>query len=98
MQWMTSRLMRALRRCDRPRSLVECEHCGREFVVPVAWVDLDTERWWVRLRCGECGSNREVVLENEEARRYEAQVDRGAREIARILFRVGRQGSESPAS
>jgi ribosomal protein S27E len=97
MQSMTSRLMRALRRRGRPRSLVDCEHCGRDFVVPVAWVDLDEERWWVRVRCGECGRGREVVLDNEEARRYEAHVDRGTREIARSLSRVRRQGSESPA-
>jgi hypothetical protein len=97
MQWMTSRLMRALRRCDRPRSLVECEHCGRDFVVPVAWVDLDAERWWVRLRCGECGSARELVLGNEEARRYEADLDRGTREIRRSMSRLRREGSGSPA-
>jgi hypothetical protein len=87
MQFRTSRLMRALRRCARPRRLVDCEHCGRDFVIPVSWFDLDEERWSVRLRCGECGSAREVVIDNEEARRFEADLDRGVREIARSLSR-----------
>ena len=80
--------MRALRRCGRPRRLVDCEQCGRDFVIPVSWFDLDAERWSIRLRCGECGSAREVVMDNEEARRFEADLDRGAREIARSLARV----------
>ena len=93
----TSRLMRTLCRSRRPRSLVDCEHCGRDFVVPVAWLDLDKERWWVWLRCGECGRAREVVIDNKQARRYEADLERGARAIAWRLSRARREGSESPA-
>jgi hypothetical protein len=81
----TSRLLRALRRGGRPQSLVDCEHCGRDFVIPVDWLDLDEERWWIRLRCGECGSAREVIIDNEVARRFEADLDSGAGEIARSL-------------
>jgi transcription elongation factor Elf1 len=80
--------MRALRRCGRPRRLVDCEQCGRDFVIPVSWSDLDAERWSIHLRCGECGSSREVVVDNDEARRFEADLDRGTREIARSLARA----------
>jgi hypothetical protein len=90
MLFRTSRLIRALRRRDRPPRLVDCEHCGRDFVVPVAWIDLDAERWWIRIRCGECGTAREVVLDDEQARRFEADVDAGARELAWSLARAGR--------
>jgi len=88
----TSSLMRALRRCGRPRRLVDCEQCGLDFVIPVSWFALDEERWSIRLRCGECGSARELVIDNEEARQYEADLDRGVREIARSLSR----GAPSP--
>ena len=90
MRFWTSRLVRSLGRGDRPPRLVDCEHCGRDFVVPVSWIDLDVERWWIRLRCGECGTAREVVVDNEEARRFEADVDAGARELARGLPRAER--------
>ena len=82
------RLMRALRHRGRPRRLVDCEQCGRDFVIPVAWSDLDAERWSIHLRCGECGSSREVVVDNDDARRFEADLDRGTREIARSLARA----------
>jgi hypothetical protein len=59
----------------------------------VSWVDLDRERWWIRLRCGECGSAREVVIDNEQARRFDADLDRGVREIAWRLSRMRREGS-----
>jgi len=82
--------MRARGRRDRPSSLVDCDHCGRDFVVPVSWLDLDEERWWIRTRCGECGTAREVVVGNEEARRFEADLDIGARKLARSLRRAER--------
>ena len=97
MRFWTSRLVRSLGRGDRPPRLVDCEHCGRDFVVPVSWIDLDAERWWIRMRCGECGTAREVVVDNEQARRFEADVEAGARELARSVSRVRREGSRSPA-
>jgi transcription elongation factor Elf1 len=90
MQFRTPRLLRALRRRERPRRLVDCEACGRDFVVPVSWIDLDAERWWIRIRCGECGATREVVVDDQTARRYEADVDAGVRELARRLPRAER--------
>jgi hypothetical protein len=90
MLFRTSRFIRALRRGARRKSLVDCEYCGRDFVVPVSWIDLDAERWWIRMRCGECGTTREVVLGDEQAHRFEADVDLGVRDLARSLSRAGR--------
>ena len=93
--WLrTSRLFRAL----RPRRLVDCERCGRDFVNPVAWLEHDEERWWVRLRCGECGSTREVLIDNEQARQFDVDLDHGVREIARSLSRLTHEGSGSTTS
>jgi hypothetical protein len=57
---------------------------------PVRWHDLDESTWWIRLRCGACGYVREVEASNEEARRLDADLDRGLNEIAAALARLDR--------
>ena len=96
MRLKTSRLLRVLRRGDRSRRLVDCEHCGRDFVSPVAWHELDDDRWWIRVRCGECGRSREVVIDNEQARRFDVDLDCGAREIERCISRLSGHSSGVP--
>ena len=95
MRLTVSRLLAVLRRGGAPRRLVDCERCGRDFVSPVAWHELDDDNWWIRVRCGECGSAREMVIDNEQAQQFDADLDRGAREIARSLSRLSREGSSS---
>jgi hypothetical protein len=41
--------------------------------------------------CGYCG--RDFVIDNEQARRFDADLDRGVREIAWRLSRMRREGS-----
>ena len=48
-----------------------CLVCGRDFVQPVNWEPLGEDRWWMFLRCGECGVSRDVTITNAEAERYE---------------------------
>jgi NMD protein affecting ribosome stability and mRNA decay len=48
-----------------------CVHCGRDFVQPLDWEPLGEERWWMFLRCAECGVSREVTVANAEAERFE---------------------------
>jgi hypothetical protein len=90
---MTPVLLGALRRRRRPRRLVDCDHCGRDCVNPVAWLEHDEDRWWVRVRCGHCQRIRELVIDNEQARQFDADLDRGVNEIARRLSRLSRDGS-----
>jgi ribosomal protein S27E len=72
--------------------LVDCQRCGSEVVNPVAWEAAGETRWWIRLRCGECGFVREVVASNEEAAEFEAELDRGVRQLASIAARISRDG------
>jgi hypothetical protein len=48
-----------------------CVHCGRDFVQPLDWEPRGEERWWMFLRCAECGVSREVTVTNDEADRFE---------------------------
>ena len=65
----------------RPRragadELIRCARCGSDFVSPVDWAEHDETSWWIRLRCGECGETREVVVSQEIADRYDRALDR----------------------
>ena len=46
--------------------------------------------WWIRLRCGECAFVRDVEVSNEEAKRYERELDRGVNDIATTVARLER--------
>ena len=70
------------RRTGAATRLVDCESCGADFVNPVAWHALSESRWWMRLRCAECGFVREVELSNRDAARFDAQLAHGMAVIA----------------
>jgi transcription elongation factor Elf1 len=77
------------RRPRRPDDeLVLCAHCGCDFVSPVDWAEHDETSWWIRLRCGQCGSAREVVVSQEAADRYDRALDRASEAIASKLSRM----------
>ena len=63
-------------------AVIDCRSCGSAYVNPVAWRERGDLEWWIRLRCGECGLVREVEVSNEEAERYDADLDRGIAKIA----------------
>jgi hypothetical protein len=71
--------------------LILCPGCGQRVVVPVAWQEDGEERWWIALRCGECGLAREVMAGEEQMRRYGRELDAGAAEIAAELARLERE-------
>jgi hypothetical protein len=62
--------------------LHQCLLCHGDFVVPVEVEALDDNRWDLRLRCGECGTYREVVVSDDVAKRYDFDLKRGMAEIA----------------
>jgi uncharacterized Zn finger protein len=85
----------ALRRILGPmrslhEALVVCRSCGSDFVNPVSWHEQGEAHWWIRLRCGECGLVREVEVSNDEANRYDAELDRGVTKIASTLTSLDR--------
>ena len=67
--------------------LTICQSCGSGYVIPTDWAERDEAAWWIRLRCGECGSGREVVVSDATAQRYDQRLQQGMDEIARALHR-----------
>jgi hypothetical protein len=85
----------ALRRILGPthglnEALAVCRTCRSDFVNPVSWHERGETHWCIRLRCGECGHVREVEVSNEEADRYDAELDRGMVKIASTLASLDR--------
>jgi hypothetical protein len=70
--------------------LVVCQTCGSDFVNPVSWREQGQAAWWIRLRCGGCGLVREVKVSNDEAERYDAELNCGIAKIASALARLDR--------
>jgi hypothetical protein len=60
-----------------------CATCHGESVHPIEWCESGPKAWWMRLRCGECQSQREVAVADRVAERYGRHLDRAQRQIAR---------------
>ena len=82
---------RAALRLKPDADLTTCRSCSSDYVIPTAWTQHDEERWWIHVRCGECGESREIVVSDAAAQRYDAELDRGMHEIARGLGRLERE-------
>jgi hypothetical protein len=80
----------------RPREpgLRDCPSCRSDCVVPVEYRIEDDEHWWMRLRCGECGSARDVTVPNEDAQRYDRELARGMAAIDRVVEQLDRESME----
>ena len=71
--------------------LVECERCGLDFVNPVSWHEQSETRWWIRLRCGACGLVRDAEVSDEEAKRFDSDLDLRLASIAATVARLDRE-------
>jgi transcription elongation factor Elf1 len=71
--------------------LHQCPLCHDDFVVPVDADPLDHGHWDLRLRCGQCGTYRDVVVSDDVANRYSDDLDRGMAEIAAALREQDRE-------
>jgi ribosomal protein S27AE len=96
-------------RCRLPPArgrLVDCGRCGSDFVNPVArheqgettvqlgW-GVSMTRWWIRLRCGQCGDVREVEVSDAEAKRFKRELERGVADVAAGVARIEHDGAEA---
>ena len=45
------------------------------------WQESGDAHWWMLLRCGECGREREVTVGDEVATRFTADLEAAQREI-----------------
>jgi hypothetical protein len=84
---------RLLRRPATPEDtgLSTCGACRRDFVSPIEWEPVGKDRWWMYLRCGECGVSREVTVPNAVAERYDDELARGARAISRAAKQLDQE-------
>ena len=76
------------RRPAAPESLCVCVLCRRDFVTPVHWEPLGDDRWWMYLRCGACGTSRELIVSNDVADRYDEELAKATKSIARAAHRL----------
>ena len=88
---------RANRKHDHDAGLEICPACARDFVQPVSWEPVGEERWWMFLRCAECGMSREVLVTNAEADRYEAELHARASVLSREAHRLEGERFEAEA-
>jgi hypothetical protein len=68
-----------------------CVVCRARRVSPVACEERGSGWWWVRVRCGECGTFRQVVIDDAEAARFDMDLETGAEEIAAALAAFERE-------
>jgi hypothetical protein len=79
------------RRTPSPGSgLHQCRVCHDDYVVPVWCEEVDDEHWHMLLRCAQCDTYRDVVVNNDVAKVYERDLERGTAEIAATLERSDR--------
>ena len=76
------------RRSQQPDSLEFCAACGADYVNPYDWTAIEDHSWWMALRCAQCGHEREVVVGNAEAERFDEALDRRADPIATALHHI----------
>jgi hypothetical protein len=68
--------------------LTVCPSCRSGYVIPTDWTAQEGTDWWIRLRCGECGLVREVVVPDAVAQGYDRRLGHGMDEISRVLHRL----------
>jgi hypothetical protein len=74
-----------------------CGACGESFVCPVTWSESGPADWWLLLRCGSCGTSREVLASNAAVAKYDSQLDNGMQEINSAAERLARSALAAEA-
>jgi hypothetical protein len=81
----------------RRATLSDCSECGADFVHPVEWSPNDGGTWWMLLRCGACGTSREETVPDEEAERYDSELDMAEHRMRTAAERLNRELQEEQA-
>jgi hypothetical protein len=81
----------------RRATLADCSACGADFVHPVEWSPNDGGTWWMLLRCGACGTSREETVPDEEAERYDRELDLAEHRMRRAADELGKELLEEQA-
>ena len=59
--------------------------------MPVTWSESGPADWWLLLRCGSCGSSREVVASNAAVAEYDGHLDDSMQEINAAAEQLARE-------
>jgi hypothetical protein len=70
--------------------LHQCALCHADCVVPIWWESVGRDRWHMLLRCGACGTFRDVTAADDVAEAYERDMERGTRQIRAAVDRMDR--------
>jgi hypothetical protein len=61
------------------------------FTHPIRWGEADGKHWWISLRCGACGAQREEVVTDEVAQEFDQRLDRALDQIERTADVLARE-------
>ena len=79
------------RRSPRRRKgdpLRRCPECRSPLACPMDWSEHDDAHWDIELRCGDCGHEWEIVIDDARAARYDIELDWDRSAITRALHRL----------
>lgn len=79
---------------DKKGRWESCKDCGSSLVQPLDWVQIDTERVRVKLRCPECSVERSTWLIGGEIKEFDVAFVCGVRQLARDLQLLGEANRE----
>jgi hypothetical protein len=65
-----------------------CPKCESHLVQPVAWADVDSDKWELTLRCPNCHWTVSGVFDHDQVAALEEQLDEGVAAIIRDLKRL----------
>ena len=68
-----------------------CASCRSDFVHASERRRESDARWWMRLRCGQCGGSRDVIVSDDLARRFDADVSRALAGIEGAITALDRE-------
>lgn len=74
-----------------------CPDCGEGFVYPVTWTESGPADWWLLLRCGACGTWRDVVASNNAVATFDRVLDEALEKIRAAAERLERESFSAVA-
>jgi hypothetical protein len=84
-------------RAETARRLDLCPKCGEGFVYPVTWTESGPVDWWLLLRCGGCGTWRDVVASNQVVAAFDRRLDQEMDVIRTAAERIASEALSAEA-
>ncbi len=72
----------------RPRGLHICPECSSELVQPLAWSEVEEDRWEIALECPNCWWQTDGVYDRQQIHAFEEQLDGGLTDMLGDLKRL----------